>query len=127
MTEKKFREVQPCGMLYTFGREYFLLSPQPLPKDSWQGDNAYRWVVVLNDPIDSDADGFYYSFARHVVSTAFTVDYKPDMKTIKLWQLEEIDVTYMEWPVEAKENEYIPADVAQAVHEWIWKDVNSND
>ncbi len=124
MTEKKFREVQPCGMLYTFGREYFLLSPQPLPKDSWQGDNAYRWVVVPNKMnLESES----YPFARHIVSTAFTVEYSPDMPTIRIWQLEEIDVTDMEWPTDAKENEYVPADVAQAVHEWIWKDVNSND
>lgn len=101
MTEKMFREVQPCGMLYTFGREYFLLKPQPVERDSWQGDNAYRWVVVPKksngvDLVDEDGS---YPFARHVVSNAFTVDYSPDMPVIRIWQLEEIDLTNMEWEV----------------------------
>ena len=101
MTEKKYKEVVPCGMLYTFNREYFLLNPQPLARDSWQGDNAYRFVVVPAKPISSSSDNGYvpvYSFARHIVTNAFTIDYAPDMPAIKIWQLEDLDVTQMEWP-----------------------------
>ena len=102
MTEKKYKEVVPCGILYTFNREYFLLNPQPLARDSWQGDNAYRFVVVPNKPINdsvyADVEQPIYSFARHIVTNAFTIDYSPDMPAIKIWQLEDLDVTQMEWP-----------------------------
>ena len=100
MTEKKYKDIVPCGMLYTFNREYFLLNPQPLARDSWQGDNAYRFVVVPAKPIIlgdiSRLD--CYSFARHIVTTAFTIDYAPNMPAIQIWQLEDLDVTQMEWP-----------------------------
>ena len=92
MTET--RTVQPCGMLYSQGREYFLLKNAPVRGDSWESITAYRWVVVPRKIIDAtEVDlGEYenvYPFARHIVSTAFTVEFSANMPEIYIQVLEE--------------------------------------
>lgn len=69
----------PCGKLFTAtGQEYFLLSPHPLPKDSWQHDQQQMWNVV---PAESQADTvddriqYVYSYARQVVCSNPTVEF----------------------------------------------------
>jgi len=97
MDEKEYRIVIPYGKLFTHNRSYFLLKPSPIPGDSWEKDNAYRWYVVPDKDIgfEFDKDGNqinHYSFGRHIVSTSFTVEYSSSMPAIKIWRLEQIDV-----------------------------------
>lgn len=87
-----YRKVKPCGMLYTFGREYFLLHPYPLAKDSWQNDSAYRFVVVPREQLRWVDDEPLFPIARHIVSTAFTVDYVAKMPAILIDYAGEYDV-----------------------------------
>jgi hypothetical protein len=69
----KTKIVKPYGMLYSQGREYFLLEPHPIVKD-WEGDNAYRFLVVPRKKLWFTKDEFYYPTARHIVTNAFVVD-----------------------------------------------------
>lgn len=90
MTET--RKVQPCGMLYSQGKEYFLLKNEPIPGESWESITAYRWVVVPRKIIGEMQDMFeepIYPFARHIVSTAFTVEFSANMPEIYVQVLEE--------------------------------------
>lgn len=96
MTET--RKVQPCGMLYSQTREYFLLKPEPIPGDSWEKDNAYRFIVIPRKEISVDSEYKpIYAFARHIVTTAFVVDYAANMPEIEIQVLAEIDITKQEW------------------------------
>ena len=110
MNEKKFKLVQPCGKLFTHGREYWLVRPEPIPGDSWERDNAYRWIVVPIQAIDWEyVKTPLYSFARHIVTNSFTVEYAPDIPEIKVWQLEDIDLEDLELP-SSNDDEPTPAD-----------------
>jgi hypothetical protein len=103
-------------MLYSQGREYFVLRPEPIPGDSWEGDNAYRWLVVPNKEIGrkkmKEGESVYayeywvsvYSFARHIVTTAFVVDYAAGMPEIYIETLDEVDVSETEWKEEEQLN-----------------------
>jgi hypothetical protein len=110
-------------MLYSQGREYFVLRPEPIPGDSWEGDNAYRWLVVPNKEIGrkkmKESEGIHtyeywvsvYSFARHIVTTAFVVDYASGMPEIYVETPDEvgadkteIDVSKTEWKEETQLN-----------------------
>lgn len=104
---KQYRKVQPCGMLYSQGREYFLLKPEPLPGDSWERDNAYRFVVVprVIVAVTSNLEN-RFSFARHIVTTAFVVDYSPNMPEIMIEDLGELDVSRLEEPEEVEPPEF---------------------
>ena len=76
-------EVQPVGMLFSQGREYFLLKPVPVVSDSWEGDNAYRWLVVpRSGEKQVDSVSFAYPHARHIVTNSFVVEYSGDMPPI---------------------------------------------
>ena len=93
----KTRTVQPCGILSTSGLDYFLLSPTPVVRDSWQDDRTHRFVGVpmLDDPIVED-EVEIYPYARHIVSNAFAIEYVADMQPIQIEVLEDIDVTFTE-------------------------------
>ena len=79
----KTRTVKPYGMLYSEGREYFLLQPFPLESDSWEWEGehrkAFRFVVVpriqRSRDYDSDERMFIYPHARHIVTTSFNIEY----------------------------------------------------
>jgi hypothetical protein len=89
----KTRTVKPYGMLYSEGREYFLLQPFPLESDSWEWEGehrkAFRFVVVPRKIIKKllrklETNQFYrpndsarniYPHARHIVTTSFNVEY----------------------------------------------------
>jgi len=114
MDEKKFKLMQPCGKLFTHGREYWLLKPEPIPGDSWERDNTYRWIVVPNKVIShkqiSEEDFMNeYPFARHIVTNSFTVEYSPNIPTIWVWQLKDIDLKDLELPT-PNDGEPSPAD-----------------
>ncbi|MHA2329755.1 MAG: hypothetical protein ACXACR_14665 [Candidatus Hodarchaeales archaeon] len=82
----KTKTVKPYAMLYSQGREYFLLFPEPLEQDSWEQSGTYRFVVVPRTAVSSvDAHGILhpYPHARHIVTTSFTIEFA-DMPEIKL-------------------------------------------
>lgn len=81
---KKIKTVKPYGMLYSQGREYFLIKPHPIPKDSWQGDNAYMFLVVPRKKIWIDTVDFIYPTARHIVTNAFVAEYVANMPEITI-------------------------------------------
>ena len=112
MTEK-FRTVKPCGMLYSQGREYFLLHPYPILRDSWQSTEACRWVVVPNKELIKYPKDLnvvppyptYYPPARHIVSNAWCVEYMAGMPEITVKLLEQDDVASLEWYIDENERE----------------------
>ncbi len=102
----KTRKVKPYGMLYSHGREYFLLQPFPLESDSWEWEGehrqAFRFVVVPRKIIEKkrlhipETNTFYnpsdparniYPHARHIVTTSFNLEYA-DMPEITIASLE---------------------------------------
>jgi hypothetical protein len=92
------KKVIPAGMLYSQGRVYFLLKPYPIVGDSWEKDNAYRWLVVprkslglKGTPQPNGNIGELYPHARHIVTTAFVVDYT-ELPEIEIKVLDEYDV-----------------------------------
>ena len=89
----KTKQVTPYGMLYTQGREYFLLHPHPVVKD-WEGDNAYRFLVTprinIKNKIETSLDiQTLYSYARHIVTNAFAIDFVDGMPEITILDLEQ--------------------------------------
>jgi hypothetical protein len=45
--EKKTKVVIPCGYLHDpYGNHYYLLSPHPIPSDSWVTDGRQAWQAV---------------------------------------------------------------------------------
>jgi hypothetical protein len=84
----KTKTVVPCGMLYSNERRYFLLKPYPIPGDSWEGDNVYRFLVTPATALGMNC----FSFARHVVTNNFTAEYAPDMPKINIQVHEDLDV-----------------------------------
>jgi hypothetical protein len=90
---KKTKLVKPYGMLYSQGREYFLLSPQPIPKDSWQGDNAYMFLVVPRKLVGVRelglSEDLVYPQARHIVTNAFVAEYVDGMPEITILDSEQ--------------------------------------
>ena len=104
---KTYLTVQPCGMLYTQGREYFLLHPFPIEPD-WENEIfERRFVVVPRKQVDQleDTGDSVYPVARHIVATApWLIDYN-DMPLIIL-ENAEFDLANVELPVRDV-NDYI--------------------
>lgn len=93
---KTYLTVQPCGMLYTQGREYFLLHPYPLVPD-WE-EIADRFVCVPNKDLDTlETGSIVHPFARHVVTSAYAIDYSADMPIITVEKLNENDLSDTVW------------------------------
>lgn len=87
----KTKTVKPYGMLYSQGREYFLLEPHPIPRDSWQGDNAYMFLVTPRKLQEiRDGTGAFYPSARHIVTNAFVAEYVDEMPEITIREQEQI-------------------------------------
>lgn len=96
---RTYLTVQPCGMLYTQGAEYFLLHPYPINPD-WENENERRFVLVPRKQVDQlEEDGSaVYPVARHVVvHGCWRIDYN-DMPLIIL-EKAEIDLANIELPV----------------------------
>lgn len=104
--EEKLKVVKPYGILCTTMETYYLLSPEPIVKDSWQGDNCYRFVVVPIVPIAIEEKGNkvteIYGYARHVVTNNFTIEYKYNIPEINIVILDELDLTKLEYVEEDK-------------------------
>ena len=107
----KTRKVKPYGMLYSQGREYFLLKPFPLESDSWEWEGehrqVFRFVVVPRKPIAEirDGTGIIYPHARHIVTTSFNLEYA-DMPEILVKELWVEDVSKEEMNFETNKEEY---------------------
>jgi hypothetical protein len=84
----KTETVVPYGMLYSQGREYFLLHPHPISKD-WEGDNAYRFLVAPRT--EENILDTVFPIARHIVTNSFVIDFIPvsEMPTIKIYAIGE--------------------------------------
>lgn len=83
----KYKDEDYCGKLHSGGQSYFLLYPYPIVKDSWQSDNAQRFLVVPMKPIGKQGDVELFSYPRHVVSTCYTVEYHYLQETIRVLDL----------------------------------------
>lgn len=102
------RKVIPCGFLTTVGcnETFLLLSPEPVAKDSWQNDGTYRFVVVPCEPdFELDENGGIYSYARHLVTNSFAIEYRANLRPIEVQILDETDITKTEFmSTEEKQN-----------------------
>lgn len=97
----KIKIVTVCGYLVINGFEtFFLLKPEPVAKDSWQDNGTYRFICVPSEPIDSyiamGEEHLLYDYARHVVTNSFAIEYRADIKPIRIKVLDEIDLTFTE-------------------------------
>ena len=103
----KTRKVKPYGMLYSQGREYFLLQPFPLESDNWEWEGehrlAFRFVVVPRKRIAGSLGNPIYSHARHAVTTAYLLEYA-DMPEITIAELE-LDISGYELDLETNKEE----------------------
>lgn len=88
------RIVKPCGYLIINNFEtFFLLSPEPVVKDSWQDNGTYRFVCVPVEPSEYiDGDNPIYDYARHVVTNSFAIEYRADMLPITIKILTDVDL-----------------------------------
>jgi hypothetical protein len=98
--DEKLQLVKPYGILHTFSEDYYLLSPEPVVGDSWEGDNVYRFVVVpaFTEAIEERGKEIYHvhGYARHIITNAFTIEFMYDLEEIHVPVLDEIDVTSTE-------------------------------
>lgn len=91
--EKRYKEVQPVGMIYSNGREYFLLRPSPEKQlMEWEKWDTFRWLVVPSNPIDErkinvDETVWVYSYKRHLITTNFSVEFLASMNKIWAWDI----------------------------------------
>ena len=68
---------KPYGMLYTQGKSYYLLQPQPISRDSWQQDGTYGFYVGANDPRGKVV-------GIHLFTNQFAMEMIPNMPNITL-------------------------------------------
>lgn len=83
----KTKIVKPCGFLIVNDiYKYFLLSPEPVAKDSWQDNGTYRFVCVPCEIKTLRGDGLppIYYYSRHIVTNSFTIDYRTDIQPIEI-------------------------------------------
>lgn len=107
--EEKLKVVKPYGLLYTTLETYYLLSPEPIVKDSWQGDNCYRFVVtpIMVQSIEQKGNEVteIHGYARHVVTNDFTIEYRYNLPEINIGVLDEFDLTKLEYQKEIEEDD----------------------
>lgn len=98
--DDKLKAVKPYGILYTIIETYYLLSPTPLPGDSWERDNTYRFVCVPIQPEAVEQKGYktaiVHGYARHVITNAFAIEYQADLPVINIQVLDELDLSETE-------------------------------
>jgi len=96
--DKKYRQVVPCGMLYSHcNRQYFLLNPYPLDED-WEVFER-RFVVVPRSQVDQLEDAQVYPFARHIVTSSYTIEYAGDMPPIIIETPDDNNLAEIEHPI----------------------------
>ena len=107
--DQELRTVKPYGILYTTMETYYLLSPHPVPGDSWERDNCYRFVVTPIKPEAVEQKGYktaiVHGYARHIVTNSFTIEYRYNILEINLPILNELDLTQPEYPIEEDKND----------------------
>lgn len=91
MEEKVYKDVLPCGIITTHtGRQYWLLSPNPISGDDWEETCMYRFPVVpIDDKVGYSGNTTLYSYARHLLVShgTFTIEYKNIAKPIRVWDI----------------------------------------
>jgi hypothetical protein len=96
MFEEELKEELPCGVLHTFDKKFWLLHPDPLPNDEWEGCNAQRFLATPYEPVALRGKMKVYAHARHVVTSAYTVEYSSHLPKIYRRKLLEFDVDVLE-------------------------------
>jgi hypothetical protein len=99
--EKRYKQVQPCGMLYSNGREYFLLRPSPEKQlMEWEKWDTFRWLAVPKNVVGVLGEDYrfadYYSYKRHVITNSFVVEFMAGMPKILILVDDEYDLSEME-------------------------------
>jgi hypothetical protein len=77
------KEIQVAGNITVGDKEYWLIHPRPVPKDNWETDTMFRFLVVPKldrfIPRDTRQTGgrVAYPRPRHIVvhNTPFTIEY----------------------------------------------------
>ena len=67
------QKVKPYGTITTVDKKYFLLTPQPTPKDSCWNDGTYQFYVAT-----------YMSEPLTIITNNFTIEYRSDIGPIEL-------------------------------------------
>ena len=74
MEDEKYVSKEIYGMIFVQGESYFLLSPFPLKKDDWMGDNMEMFDVAVEFGVPHTI----------VIRGDFLISYLKDGETIKL-------------------------------------------
>lgn len=87
-------KVKPYGILRVQHKNYFLLRPEPIVKDSWQLDFQQRWYVAEcfeSYPTDAAEDCQYYSngISFQIVCTSPIIEYRWDLDEIEIGNIEQ--------------------------------------
>ena len=90
--EEELKEELPCGILHTFGKKFWLLHPEPLPNDGWEGCNAQRFLATPFENVALRGTEKVFAHARHVVTSAYTIEYSSHLPKIYRHKLLEFDV-----------------------------------
>lgn len=77
---------KPYGRLITDYREYLLLSPHPIPKDSWMNDGTYSFNVAV---FDTELDK--YVSCVLVVNGNFTLELDNHLQPIRVSYFVDVD------------------------------------
>lgn len=90
------KAMKPCGYLYSQGQTYFLLEPQPIPRDSQWNDGTYTFFVAYIPLLSRDLP----TRAIHIVTNSFCIEYV-DVDDIKVKNIldeeESVPVEPVEW------------------------------
>lgn len=75
---EKTKKMKPYGLLFSQKREYYLLAPQPIARDSCWDNNTYTFFVAQR--VAGEGEEVYE--ALHVVTNSFIVEYFDDIQPI---------------------------------------------
>lgn len=89
---EKYKDVNFCGILYTHSRNYWLLYPKPIEKDSWQTDDEKRFLVVPMEKIGTEIINKeeipLFAYPRHIVTTSpYLIEYNYVKDKIRVMDL----------------------------------------
>lgn len=92
--EKIKVKVTPCGYLHDHhAHSWYLLSPHPIPPDSWVTDGRQAWQAVVRDVVFHDD---LQDFVYHPVGGQVTVICSTQ-STVELCTVEPIEIDAYDW------------------------------
>lgn len=68
------KKVPVAGFIYSQGKDYYLLHPEPIPGDWETGYGFLRFSVVPAERLYS-VDCFYYPHARHLLAKDISIEF----------------------------------------------------